>query len=328
MDSDSDDIPEFKIPRSAKDKFVPLKYLGSGKEGHVVLAAPRSDPQGLASCVALKILSGDKVTSVARKLLKKLKKMEGDESHLIAAVRDYPGIPTPNWHALEYIPGRSIEYLLRKHATYKEHGLPPCVIFHVFAQLVRVQKHLKDNEYCHIDLKEGGNVMLSNKDGNLFPTVTLIDLGGIKPYDQGKELEHTLYLARKMTKGSAEIAEHWRPMRFRKGHRKQAKDKYKMIHDRAASKVKETDTLEALWKQCGESFERLVESLTDEKALKELQEALDDAKITEEEVKEKLQGKEWELEVDVWDVGIATESYLDKLETSSEDGASYSAKII
>jgi len=54
-----------------------------------------------------------------------------------------------------------------------------------------------------------------------------------------------------------------------------------LIYDRAASKFKETDTLEALWKQCGESFERLVESLTDEKSLKELQEALDDAKVTE-----------------------------------------------
>jgi len=208
MASDADRVREFEFPQSAKKEFIALRHLGSGNEGHVVLAVHHSSPKTLASCVALKFNSGEKVTSIKKSLLDELKGMEGDRDHLIAAVRGYPGMDTPNWHALEYIPGRSIHHLLRKHATYKVHGLPPCVIFHVFAELVRVQRHLKKHGYCHIDLKGGGNVMLSNKDDDVFPTVTLIDFGGIMPYNRFKELEHTLHLARKMWKRNTEIAEH------------------------------------------------------------------------------------------------------------------------
>jgi hypothetical protein len=83
-------------PISANGNFLPLKLLGSGTEGHVVLAAPRSGPQNLASCVALKFLVGNTVTSVPRNLLQELKAMEGDKDHLLAAVRGYPDLDMPN----------------------------------------------------------------------------------------------------------------------------------------------------------------------------------------------------------------------------------------
>ncbi|KAI4616229.1 uncharacterized protein J4E87_008741 [Alternaria ethzedia] len=300
--TDSDRVREITIPQSAKEEFIALRHLGSGQEGYVVLAVHRSSPKTLASCVGLKFNSGEKVTSIRKSLLEKLKGMEGDRDHLIAAVHGYPDMDSPNWHALEYIPGHSIQDLLRNHKIYKVHGLPPCVIFHVFAELVRVQRHLKEHGYCHIDLKEGGNVMLSNKDDDVFPTVTLIDFGGIWPYNRPKEFEHTLYLARKMWKGNTEIAEHWRLEQFEED-RKQANDQCKMIHDRAAGEIKETDTLEDLWKECGKSFEELKQSLTDKSALKELRGALDDKKITEQDV---VEGEELPLE-EVWDVGIGME---------------------
>ncbi|KAI4705289.1 hypothetical protein J4E81_000169 [Alternaria sp. BMP 2799] len=245
----------------------------------------------------------EKVTSIKKSLLDELKGIEGDRDHLIAAVRGYPDMETPNWHALEYIPGRSIQSLLRKHATYVVHGLPPCVIFHVFAELVRVQRHLKKHGHCHIDLKGGGNVMLSNKDDDAFPTVTLIDFGGIMPYNRSKELEHTLHLARKMSKRNTEILEHWRPEQSKEKYWKQANDQCKLIFDRAVGEVKETDTLEGLWKERGKTFEELKQSLTDDAALKELREALDDGKITEQDVAE---NKGLPLE-EVWDVGMGME---------------------
>ena len=323
MASDADRVRDFKFPQSAKKEFIALRHLGSGYEGYVVLAVHHSSPKTLASCVALKINSGEKVTSIKKSLLDELKEIEGDRDHLIAAVRGYPGMETPNWHALEYIPGRSIHHLLRQHATYKVHGLPPCVVFHVFAELVRVQRHLKQHGYCHIDLKGGGNVMLSNKDDDVFPTVTLIDFGGIMPYNRSKELEHTLHLARKMWKRNTEVAEHWRPEQIKEEDWKQANDQCKMIHDRAVGEIKETDTLEDLWKEREFFFEELKQSLTDDAALKELREALDDGKITEQDV---VENEELDLKED-WDVGMGME-YMNLWKTSSKDGDGDSLKLI
>jgi len=313
--TDSDSVREFGFPQSAKKEFIALRHLGSGKEGYVVLAVYRSSPKTLASCVALKFNSGEKVTSIRKSLLEELKRMEGDRDHLIAAVRGYLQLDQPNWHALEYIPGHSVQDLLKTHKIYKVHGLLPCVIFHVFAELVRVQRHLREHGYCHVDLKEGGNVMLSNKDEGLFSTVTLIDFGGIMNYNRFKELEHTVYLARKMWNGNTEIAKHWRPEQFKEEDRKQANDQCKMIHDRAAGEIKETDILGDLWKECGKSFLELKQSLTDKSALKELREALDDEKITEQDV---VEGEELPLEQD-YDVGMGAK-YRNTWKKFSEDG--------
>jgi serine/threonine protein kinase len=280
--------PVLKIPQSANSKYHPLKLLGGGKDGDVALAVPRAGIQNLDLCVALKILKGDNTTSVPRRKLEKLVDMEDNVDHLIAAVRDYSKIDQPEWHCMSYIPGYSIEYLLDK--KYGEHGMPPTLVFHVFIELVRVQDHLRANELTHTDLRAGGNVMLSNKDNDAWPSVTLVDFSGIRSYDQSREVRHIVQLVAKMTKFEETIPKDWSLSSFEDNDIEAANKIYEMIRSRANRKTEEGEHLTELWRECGKRVEQLKQSLKDNMVLGDLRDTLNHAKTTDADV-QKLLGK-------------------------------------
>ena len=64
------------IPESAYMKFIPIKRLGSGREGFMVLAVSRTGFQGPTTYIALKILMGEKRCTITSKLLEDVKNME------------------------------------------------------------------------------------------------------------------------------------------------------------------------------------------------------------------------------------------------------------
>jgi hypothetical protein len=68
---------ELPIPSTAKEKYVLLKVLGEGKDGAVILAVPRTGPQNLSTCVALKILAHHATGAPTTELLEDLKGMAG-----------------------------------------------------------------------------------------------------------------------------------------------------------------------------------------------------------------------------------------------------------
>ncbi|KAI4955098.1 hypothetical protein J4E91_000954 [Alternaria rosae] len=275
------------IPRSADLKYKSLKCLGNGKDGHVVLAVPRSGDQDLSSCVVLKILKGDSTTSVARKMLGKLKGMERDEDHLIATVRnqqetirDQQIIEHPKWHCMSYIPGCSIEQLLD--AVYGDDGMPPTVVFHVLAELIRVQRHLKANGLTHADLAAGGNFMLGNNGNDPWPSVTLVDFGGISDYNENKQIQHIFKLIVKMTRHHRAIPECWKLPSFQDEDLETAEkvittcDRQKLSPDEEQSR--------ALWNLWSVDAIRLKHDFRDDAALADLRNALENSKITDQDV--------------------------------------------
>jgi serine/threonine protein kinase len=186
----------FTIPWSAHENYVPLKLLGRGKDGIVLLAVPRTGAQDISNCTALKILEGNSIGTISTELLKQLKEWQDEEDNLLAKVREFQASDNPVWHCMDYVQGSSVEQLLR--GTYKDDGIPPTLIFYVIIEIVRAQQHLQKHDKCHIDLNECGNVILSANDASPWPFVTLVDVGGIQKWQDRKVMEHLIPLARKM----------------------------------------------------------------------------------------------------------------------------------
>jgi hypothetical protein len=51
--------------------------------------------------------------------------------------------------------------------------------------------------------------MLSNKNGDAWPSVTLVDFSGVYPYNQRREVEHVFRLIARMTKNLEAVPECW-----------------------------------------------------------------------------------------------------------------------
>jgi hypothetical protein len=287
-------LSQTMIPQSANSKYKPLKRLGEGKDGDVVLAVPRVGVQDLGSCIALKILKDGKTTTMARKMLERLKHLQHNEDHLIAAIRDYQDNELPEWHCMSYIPGCSIQKLLE--TTYSEHGMPPTVVCHVLAELVRVQGHLRDHSLTHIDLGAGGNVMLSNKNGDAWPSVTLVDFSGVYPYNQRREVEHVFRLIKRMTKNLEAVPECWISSSFPQQEVLAAGMIYEMICG-WETWVKDGEHLAGVWSLWSKRILQSKQSLKDDVALQTLREELDTARITEKDVERMIETPELVMEV-------------------------------
>jgi serine/threonine protein kinase len=285
------------IPRTANIEYKPLKILGEGKDGDVVLAIPRSGNQNLDSCVALKMLRGDNVTSVAKRLLKQLQGMESKADHIIAAVLKFPESSHPGWHSMHYIPGCSIQQLLDK--KYDENGLPPTIVLHVLAELVRVQDHLETDHLTHADLAAGGNVMLSNKGRDAWPSVTLVDFSGIVSYNEVKKLEHVLQLVANMTRNQKAIPDRWRLDTFQDKDVEITEGIYTICGRRRLSEDKRE--LGGLWKIWKETTIGLKQNLRDEDALQDLKNELDSATITKQDLERMVKTPEVDMTEEPFD---------------------------
>jgi len=272
-----------KIPTSAKAKYLPLARLSAGVDGFVILAAPRSNPPTISNVVALKLFRPEVGCSVPRRLLEELITMQDryKDKHLIAAVHDYP--PATNWIAMAYVPGRSISELMKM--QYKDVGMPPCLVFHLFAELVTAQAYLKEHGLCHADLNEGGNVMLSAKEGHTWPSVTLVDYGGMQLHDEIMAIDHTMWLLQKTVNRQVRVGACWRREQFDQDDLERADMLYGLVcmYDSSNGEGKNM-TLERLWKKCDWIAELRIEKLRDEIALVDLEKELNGARWTEEDI--------------------------------------------
>jgi len=285
------------IPSSADIKYKTLKFLGGGMDGVAVLAVPKSGEQNLDSCIALKILIDDKTTSVSKELLIQLKGMQSKEDHLIAAVYDYQPIELPEWHCMAYIPGCSIEQLLKRDDF--QDGMSPTVILHVLSELIRVQEHLRANKLTHTDLGAGGNVMLSNNGNDAWPCVTLVDFSGILSYSKPKEAKNVFQLVSSMTMDQEAVPECWKLSTFQAHDVTTADEVYKECNRLQYSWDEEL--LQGLWEFCREKTKGLKQRLRDDVALQKLSKVLDTAGTTEQDVERLVKTPEYTMEVQRFD---------------------------
>ncbi|KAF1830053.1 hypothetical protein BDW02DRAFT_609658 [Decorospora gaudefroyi] len=315
--------PEHTIPGCANKQFLPLQLIGKGKDGIVVLAVPRKGPQAINTCRAIKILDGDQIGTMGKKTLEELKCMQHKEDHLIAAVQEYPSINSVDWYCMDYIPGLNVEELLND--RYEDDGMPPTLIFHILLELMRVQQHLKDHDKCHIDLKEGGNIMLSAKEGSAWPSIKLVDFSGIWPYRESSVARHTIHLVGKMMNRERSVPQWWRLGYFDDSSLQSADGFYQEMW-KCSEKEEEEQEIEELWEQQGEMVKRLKQDLRDEEALHDLKDTLRSTVITEENLQGLVDGGGMEMNVFRWDATCEVDmwDWIDEAKTETPDPFAFS----
>lgn len=111
--------------------------------------------------------------------------------------------------------------------------------------------------------------MLSNKNNDVWLSVTLIVFSGVLAYDQRKEIGHVVQLTARMTKPEETIPEHWYSPSFQKDDIETGNEIYKMIRLRAFEK-RDNGHLAGIWQRCSKKVEPMKQSLKDDVALGDL----------------------------------------------------------
>jgi serine/threonine protein kinase len=265
------------LSKDANAKFLLLKKIDEGKDGLIVLAVPRNGPQNASTITALKIIKHLAIGSISEFTLEKLKTLERKyaDEHFIAAVLEYPA--SIYWINMEFILGRSVKDLMD--TTYAANGMPPTLVFHVMAEVVQAQTYLQEQGPCHMDLWAGGKVMLRARDDDLWPSVVLIDYGGIMAYHQHKQVQHTVQLVQTMINREKTIPDYWRSDTFNKGDLELADRFYKKM---CGYEFEGKASLEGLWKAQGPLVKQLKETFRDDVVLHALKAELEGKRVTDE----------------------------------------------
>jgi hypothetical protein len=114
---------------------------------------------------------------------------------------------------MDFVQGRSVEELLQ--GTYKDDVMPPILTFHILIKIVRAQQHLRNHRKCHIDLKQGEDVILSADSDSPWLSVTLVDVAGVQNWQDHKTKKHLVVLARNTMGRMQSIPSRWMWMTLR-----------------------------------------------------------------------------------------------------------------
>jgi hypothetical protein len=279
--------PYDTIPKSANEKLMPIKFVGRGKDGVVVLAVLRDMPNDPLSRRALKFLGAKHETRPYKDHIDKLVSIQDDPEYPLPKIleRDEDVL----WHTMAFVQGRSVQLLRNDHFPY---GFPPCVVFRAFEQVVQQQLYLQQKGWCHIDLSGGGNVMLQNSTTNTVPSVTLIDYKAIQHYDQDKDhrvLKHVIELISMMTKDEERVPAKYRQRQngssFGANHVATADRFYKFVEQMISrNNWKKEKTLKEIWSEHGTQMISLVADLNDAKLMEDVESMLSDPVVTDQEI--------------------------------------------
>lgn len=151
------------------------RVIGDGGMGNVYLAQPRQSGGGarVGELVALKILRPD-APVMARRLFY-------HEGNLLPRLRhpnivrfvergrgSMPGVDSLEYLVLEYIPGETLEDLLKRHRE----PMDPATVLGIVAQVTAALSYLHQRGIVHCDVKPG-NIMLART----APRAILLDFG-------------------------------------------------------------------------------------------------------------------------------------------------------
>ncbi|KAF2243088.1 hypothetical protein BU26DRAFT_570493 [Trematosphaeria pertusa] len=301
------------VPMSAFEKYLPLKIIGKGDDGIILLAIERkgavparttvkienSAPALRAQLVALKVVDPEKRGIVTSRFLDQLKSAQNDPEYPLASFLDNdPGLA---WYTMSYVSGLSVQQLLVTSGL-----LPPFLLFHVFVQLCQAQFHLKTRGLCHIDLKQGGNVILRpGEDEGGLPDVILVDFGGVKSYNASRDwkiCEHVLFFVSRAAGGQRRVDGGGRAVASETDVG-QADQFLEYVHAYVESGVEErwTWSLEVVWEKWGGIAKHLGEAFRDDRVVRELETVLREPVIGNGELQECIGRGGLELELSLFE---------------------------
>ncbi|KNG52189.1 hypothetical protein TW65_00657 [Stemphylium lycopersici] len=193
-----------KIPKSALDKYLPVKLISDTAGSRVIAVIPRAKgtPIALSFLLALKIpaLNTDRAT-----LLNQIKTAQQIGTRSITKVVDHD--PNGNWYVTLFHSGQTIEHIKQ---SLSPGGLPPFLVFKIFVEMVTAQDtYLGPRGMCHTDLGRT-NIILSPTTTEELPYVRLLHIESIASWDDEAVWKQAILLLRYLTGGVERI-----PYRFR-----------------------------------------------------------------------------------------------------------------
>ncbi|XP_060567675.1 serine/threonine-protein kinase PAK 1-like [Ruditapes philippinarum] len=151
-----------------KEKYTPIKLLGSGSFGHVILARAN-----LFSCkVAIKVMEVEKqaFTMLVNEIT--IMKKINHENVVMALDAIYVEAVNKFWLVMEYVQGCTLKKITKSVSLKEEH------ICYISKQFVKGLDYLHGENMVHRDLKSS-NIMV-----DIFGIVKIADFGTSFIYDQ------------------------------------------------------------------------------------------------------------------------------------------------
>lgn len=282
-------MASMNLPQSAKDQLIIIKTVHHGKHGATAFAILKGKEH--ANRRALRVVKPGSL--ITKALTDSLKAIQDDNTYPLTKILEHDQDMQVSWYTMTWFQGYNVSYMIANHYS---NGFPPFLVFRVLNQVYSAEQRLQERGLCHVDLRNGENVMLrpwSAYGESLVPKVTLIDYSGVKPYETfeaGHVLEEFILLARRMTGGERRVPDHYRRIRGERGG-KAYPDRFLIevatIYDYVATWVWHgNQMLKSFWdhNQTGLRVSALVDEMMDKGMLEELTGWLSRPKVLEGEI--------------------------------------------
>lgn len=165
------------VPKSAIDKYVPIKLISESPNGLIIAVIPNNLVKPTpSSLLALRI---PRSREEREALLRQIESLLSIKTRRITRVIDYD--PRGNWYVTSFCHGRDLQHLKE---NYFQDGFPPFLICKIFDEVMAAQgTEFEPKGICHTDLK-GSNIILTPTKKEEFPIVRIVHLNGIATWDE------------------------------------------------------------------------------------------------------------------------------------------------
>jgi serine/threonine protein kinase len=191
------------IPKSALDKYTPIKFISQSANGYILACIRKSNPAPtLSSLLALNIPPTENNHET---LLRQLKCLREIDSRRVTSVIDYD--PRGNWYIASFHHGQNLRHLKE---TLLRDGFPPFLVCKIFVEVIAAQNtELEPKGICHEDLR-ASHIILSPTTKEELPYVRIMHLEGIAVWNEEAVVKQIMILLRYLTNGEARIPDQYR----------------------------------------------------------------------------------------------------------------------
>ncbi|KAG9192572.1 hypothetical protein G6011_11306 [Alternaria panax] len=191
------------VPKSAIDKYVPIKLISENANGLILAVVPKNivNPT-LSSLLALTI---PRPKEDLEALLGQFEFLLDIKTRRLVRVIDCE--PKGNWYITPFYHGHDLQHLKKNHF---QDGFPPFLVFKIFVEVTAAQgTELGPKGICHADLR-GSNVIISPTQKEELPIVRIVHLEGIAVWNEQAIVRQVIGLLRYLTNSVSRIPDKYR----------------------------------------------------------------------------------------------------------------------
>ncbi|RYN41961.1 hypothetical protein AA0113_g8043 [Alternaria arborescens] len=191
------------VPKSAIDKYVPIKLISGSPNGLIIAVIPNNLVKPTpSSLLALRI---PRSREEREALLRQIESLPSIKTRRVTRVIDYD--PRGNWYVTSFCHGRDLQHLKE---NFFQDGLPPFLICKIFDEVMAAQgSELEPKGIWHTNLK-GSNIILTPTEKEEFPIVRIVHPHGVTTWDEQAVVKQMIGLLRYLTNSASRIPEKYR----------------------------------------------------------------------------------------------------------------------